>query len=697
MNDIITTPEIAGLVLSSDGKTAVYVARQADMASDRKISTLHQVDLDSRIDRILLRADWIEDVKSIPASDAWSVLADRGHGVQLYRIDPGGQITPLVQAPVTLPFGQVDGAFASNASDAPRRVGILGYAWSPSGQSLWYARVRAAPDDRKPLIDDAAWLAGWRRRWVVPAFIEYRLVTEGRDILIAERPALDRIALYYAGNVTWNGEAPSYVTEEQDGTGGPHYAAYAWNGETGRTSRLAEAPTHPFGQPALGPSGGRLKTSGFGPERRLEEVAVDGTVKTFGPVDFVLDDPPASGHWASLNGGRAIVGVRDISHPRYGLLVLEADTGGRQIQISGSLTHCDFNETATAGVCVHEGMTTPPELVSIDPVTASATSIMPLASKQSEIEPLTVEPRVWTNRLGYFSTGFVVYPRTYEPGRRYPAVIVTHGSDADERFVDQGFQWDYPIQALAERGYVVLAMNDPTAGQSADLRAAYDGWAGRRETDPKVVQDLVWRNGVFSFEDAIEEMAQAGVVDSSRVGIAGYSRGSQMVNVAMTQSKLFKAASSGDGGYLEPGSYYTIPSNPVAYNRVYGGSPFDTRALENYLRLSPTFRAAESTGAVLQQVAEPRAGAIQLHAALREAGVPAQITLYPGESLAADETHLFHIPSNRLAAMQENIDWFDFWLLGKEDTSPEKRPQYERWRRMKGAFEADRLQRQARP
>src|SRR3546814_4634500 len=67
---------------------------------------------------------------------------------------------------------------------------------------------------------------------------------------------------------------------------------------------------------------------------------------------------------------------------------------------------------------------------------------------------------------------FVVYPRNHEAGRSYPAILVTHGSDADERFVDVGFQWDYPVQVWAERGYVVVAMNDPIVGDSEEMLAA---------------------------------------------------------------------------------------------------------------------------------------------------------------------------------------------------------------------------------
>ncbi|MGH6651183.1 MAG: hypothetical protein ACREB7_08640 [Sphingopyxis sp.] len=85
---------------------------------------------------------------------------------------------------------------------------------------------------------------------------------------------------------------------------------------------------------------------------------------------------------------------------------------------------------------------------------------------------------------------------------------------------------------------------------------------------------------------------------------------------------------------------------------------------------------------VLQQMASPFAGAIDFYTALRDAEVPAQISLYPGEDITADETHLFHIPSNRLRAMRENMAWFDFWLRGRRDPNMAPISTYDRWSTM---------------
>src|SRR3546814_3227756 len=99
-----------------------------------------------------------------------------------------------------------------------------------------------------------------------------------------------------------------------------------------------------------------------------------------------------------------------------------------------------------------------------------------------------------------------------------------------------------------------------------------------------------------------------------------------MVNVTMTQSKVFRAASSGDGGFLEPMGYFVISEN---YRSIFGGSPFDPEDTALYQRLSPTFRAEQAAGPVLQQVAGGSASQLAFHVSLREANVPSALVYYP--------------------------------------------------------------------
>src|SRR3546814_1764044 len=56
-------------------------------------------------------------------------------------------------------------------------------------------------------------------------------------------------------------------------------------------------------------------------------------------------------------------------------------------------------------------------------------AIAPLSAAHDSIAPLRVTPHQWTNRLGYRSTGFIVWPRNYQTSSRYPARSEEHTSE----------------------------------------------------------------------------------------------------------------------------------------------------------------------------------------------------------------------------------------------------------------------------
>lgn len=692
--DIVTAPVIRDLEISEDGDWALYVVRRADVSSNRLVSTLHLVNMNSGVNRQLAEGPWMEQLRAIPRARDWSLLADIGEGQQLYRVSPTGGVAPIVANPQMAMLGKIDGAIGSSSTDPPRPVGILAYGWAPDGRSIWYSRPQLESPENRAVVDIEAWRQSSQRQWVRPSTIELRVrFANGEDLLVDREAVKGLLPFSGTDQISWEDDSRAlrYFTSSQGANGAIASNDVRWSVAGGHIRSNLFKPTDALARDVRGPLGGRLVVEGFGEARLLKERLADGAVRNYGPAPFAIGGPHAAGNWLSTDTERAIVGVRYVDdRPRSGLLFIDRGGGIRAIDANGSLSNCSFNAAVRLGVCVRQSLTNAPDLVRIDARTGDVARISSLAPDHEAITPLMAAPRTWINRDGYRSTGFVVFPRGYSTGQRYPAIVVTHGGDAGERFVDQGFQWDYPVQLFAERGYVVLCINDPVTTQSAELRAAYDEWSNPTGAiAASRVQDLVWLNGVRSFEDAVGAMAAEGVVDPDRVGIAGYSRGSQMVNVTMTQSTMFKAASSGEGGYLEPAGYFTVPSSPRSYQAVFGGSPYDAGAVENYRRLSPTFRASLASGPLLQQVAVPRPPTVQFYAALRAAGIPSQITAYPGEDEDAAETHLFHVPRNRLAAMQENMEWFDFWLLGRESTREGAMAQYARWRVLREAWRDD--------
>ena len=65
--------------------------------------------------------------------------------------------------------------------------------------------------------------------------------------------------------------------------------------------------------------------------------------------------------------------------------------------------------------------------------------------------------------------------------------------------------------------------------------------------------------------------------------------------------------------------------------------------------------------------------ALQTYTALRDAGKPVDMYVFP------DEHHLKWQPAHRAAIYTRNLDWFAFWLQGQEDPDPAKAAQYRDW------------------
>jgi hypothetical protein len=77
-------------------------------------------------------------------------------------------------------------------------------------------------------------------------------------------------------------------------------------------------------------------------------------------------------------------------------------------------------------------------------------------------------------------------------------------------------------------------------------------------------------------------------------------------------------------------------------------------------------------------------GMVRLIRHMDEAGKPYDAYVF------RDETHMKWQPAHLHAIVQRNLDWFNFWLQGREDADPAKAEQYERWRKLKQQHEADR-------
>lgn len=109
---------------------------------------------------------------------------------------------------------------------------------------------------------------------------------------------------------------------------------------------------------------------------------------------------------------------------------------------------------------------------------------------------------------------------------------------------------------------------------------------------------------------------------------------------------------------------------------MFGGPPWGD-SLKNYVGFSPFFQVDKVTTPLLLEFAHDGLGGLEMYAPLRYLGVPAELVVYDKEE------RNFVRPKVRVASMQRKTDWFNFWLLDKQDLNPVKQEQYKRWEALK--------------
>jgi dipeptidyl aminopeptidase/acylaminoacyl peptidase len=224
---------------------------------------------------------------------------------------------------------------------------------------------------------------------------------------------------------------------------------------------------------------------------------------------------------------------------------------------------------------------------------------------------------------------------------------------------------EYPIQVFAANGFAVLAFNN------APERIPKPG-------DFKTTM-LRWYSPMASLEKAVKMLDEMGIIDPNRKGLTGLSFGAEITTFTISHSDLFQAAAASGAGARDPIFYYLAHNSwwrQLFKQWSLDGYP-EGEVAAKWQELSPALNAARVKAPLLLQVADDiYISCLQLHTSMKELNKPVEMIIF------ADEGHIKNQPKHRYEIYQRNLDWFNFWLQGKEDTASEKRQQYMRWRSM---------------
>ncbi len=264
----------------------------------------------------------------------------------------------------------------------------------------------------------------------------------------------------------------------------------------------------------------------------------------------------------------------------------------------------------------------------------------------------TTEEFSTTAKDGTDVHGLIVKPITFLPGRRYPALLRIHGGPNGQ----DSNAWGFERELFAANGYVVVNVN-------------YRGSNGRGNAYQKAIFADWGNKEVVDLLAAMDYVQTLDYVDSSRLGIGGWSYGGILTNYTIASDGRFKAAISGAGSSNQISMYGTDMYITQYENEL--GPPWKNQDL--WIKLSyPFFHADRIHTPTLFMGGEkdfnvPLLGGEQMYQALRSLGVDSELVIYP------NQFHGITIPSYKKDRLERYLAWYDKYLKPVASTTPPTR------------------------
>lgn len=333
----------------------------------------------------------------------------------------------------------------------------------------------------------------------------------------------------------------------------------------------------------------------------------------------------------TLAGGRA-------SAPQ--LVVGEHNNAGFSLAVDGRTL-----------VWLHDAADRPAE-VWIAPVGAAAPfAARPLTHENdalvAQLDMHPAEDYWFTGADGAKVQGFVIKPPDYQPGRRYPVVLLIHGGPQGAWLDQWHSRWNYQMFAAPGFGLVIVNPRGSTGYGQRFVDEVSKDWGGRAYTD--LMKGLT------------AALARDAWMDSTRMGAAGGSFGGYMVDWIEGHSNRFKALVSHAGPYnLE--TMYGATEELWFPEWEYSGPYWNPKAMATqYRRFSPHLYARNFHTPTLVTGGEldfrvPYTEDLSFFTALQRQGVPSRLVIFP------DEGHWIGKPQNQQLWWTEVQSWLTKYL-----------------------------------
>ena len=222
----------------------------------------------------------------------------------------------------------------------------------------------------------------------------------------------------------------------------------------------------------------------------------------------------------------------------------------------------------------------------------------------------------WRTPDGFTTDGVVTYPSGFDKSRTYPLVLFIHGGPtaaSNEAFSAR-------VQLLAAEGWIVFQPNY----RGSDNRGSAFQRAIADNPGPGIDRDVM---------SGIRALVRRGGVDTTRIGVSGWSFGGYVTAWLIGHHRHWKAALVGAGA-MDLFDMYALTDLNVQIRHAITASPYVGKREAWFQQQSPLTYASQvrTPTLILHDVRDQRVTITQsfkLYHALKDNGVPVQFIAYP--------------------------------------------------------------------
>jgi dipeptidyl aminopeptidase/acylaminoacyl peptidase len=546
--------------------------------------------------------------------------------------------------------------------------GISDYAWSPDSKR--FVLVVQDPDPSEPPDQDKE-KKDSEPKTPKPIVIDrYYFKADVRGYLRGEHSHLQLfdIAAKKAEPLTpgaFDEEAPAWSPDgsqvafirrhgEGDVDKAPNRDLFVIEARAGaKEKRLTTTTADESGRPAWSPDGrslayllgDELRYSAYDQNRLAVMPAAGGPTRI---LTDALDRPVRAPFWTA--DGSILFGVSDDRSEH--IAKIPASGGRIEKLVAGARVMNSFSAGTDGGLAVISSTSTEvPEIYALE-----AGKLRQLSHQNDDwfkgVLLGTTEEFAAATKDGTDVHGLIVKPPSFQTGRRYPTLLRIHGGPNGQ----DSNAFSFERELLAASGYVVVAVN-------------YRGSNGRGSAYQKAIFADWGNKEVIDLLGAMDHVQKLDYVDSTRLGIGGWSYGGILTNYTIATDGRFKAAISGAGSSNQISMYGTDMYITQYENEL--GPPWKNPDL--WIKLSyPFFHADRIRTPTLFMGGEkdfnvPLLGGEQMYQALRSLGVETELVIYP------NQFHGITIPSYKKDRLERYVAWYDKYLKPVASTIPPAR------------------------